>query len=83
MTIGIAGTAAGAAAGLILIWAQNTYKVIRLAGDVYQIDHLPMKMALSDGLLIIGATLILSFLATIIPAKRAGSLSPVDVLRYE
>jgi lipoprotein-releasing system permease protein len=33
--------------------------------------------------LIIGATLILSFLATIIPAKRAGSLSPVDVLRYE
>src|SRR5437660_1479921 len=34
MTIGVTGTAAGAAAGLILIWAQNTYKVIRLAGDV-------------------------------------------------
>src|SRR5438876_974154 len=83
MTIGVTGTAAGAAAGLILIWAQNTYKVIRLAGDVYQIDHLPMKLTMSDGLMIIGATLILSFLATIIPAKRAGSLAPVDVLRYE
>src|SRR6266850_241691 len=83
MTIGVAGTAAGAAVGLSLIWAQNTYKVIRLAGDVYQIDHLPMKLTLSDGLMIIGATLILSFLATIIPAKRAGSLVPVDVLRYE
>ena len=33
--------------------------------------------------LIIGATLLLSFLATIIPARRAGSLAPVDVLRYE
>ena len=59
-----------------LIWAQNTYKVIRLAGDVYQIDYLPMKLTLSDGLMIIGATLILSFLATIIPARRAGSLHP-------
>ena len=83
MTIGAAGTAAGAAVGLGLIWAQNTYKVIRLAGDVYQIDHLPMKLTMSDGLMIIGATLLLSFLATIIPAKRAGSLAPVDVLRYE
>jgi len=83
MTIGVAGTAAGAAVGLGVIWVQNTYKVIRLAGDVYQIDHLPMKLTLSDGLMIIGATLVLSFLATIIPAKRAGSLVPVDVLRYE
>ena len=83
MTIGVAGTAAGATVGLGLIWAQNTYKVIRLAGDVYQIDHLPMKLTISDGLMIIGATLLLSFLATIIPAKRAGSLAPVDVLRYE
>ena len=32
---------------------------------------------------LIGATLLLSFLATIIPARRAGSLVPVDVLRYE
>jgi len=50
---------------------------------VYQIDYLPMKLTMGDGLMIIGATLILSFLATIIPAKRAGSLVPVDVLRYE
>jgi lipoprotein-releasing system permease protein len=83
MTIGVVGTAAGAAVGLSVIWAQNTYKVIKLAGDVYQIDYLPMKLTLNDGLMIIGATLILSFLATIIPARRAGSLIPVDVLRYE
>jgi lipoprotein-releasing system permease protein len=83
MTISVAGTAAGAATGLSLIWAQNTYKVIRLASDVYQINYLPMKLTLSDGLMTIGATLVLSFLASIIPAKRAGSLAPVDVLRYE
>lgn len=83
MTIGVAGTLAGSALGLGLIWAQNTYKIIKLASDVYQISYLPMKLTLGDGLMVIGATLFLSFLATIIPARRAGALEPVDVLRYE
>src|SRR4029450_8777238 len=63
MTIGVAGTTAGTAVGLGVIWAQNTYKVSKRGGGVYQIDYLPMKLTLSDGLMIIGATLLLSFLA--------------------
>jgi lipoprotein-releasing system permease protein len=83
MLISVAGTVAGSVVGLALIWVQNTYKIIRLAGDVYQIDHLPMKLSPLDFVLIVGATLLLSFLATVLPARRAGALSPVDVLRYE
>jgi lipoprotein-releasing system permease protein len=83
MLISVAGTLAGSLVGLTLIWVQNTYKIIRLAGDVYQIDHLPMKLSPTDFVLIVGATLLLSFLATVLPARRAGALSPVDVLRYE
>ncbi len=83
MLIGLVGTAAGSAVGLLLIWVQNTYKVIRLAGDVYQIDYLLMKLTWTDFLLVIGAALALSFLATILPARRAGTLAPADVLRYE
>lgn len=83
MTIGLVGTVAGSLVGLAIIWIQNTYKVIRLAGDVYQIDYLPMKLSAGDFVLIVSATLALAFLATIVPARRAGSLAPVDVLRYE
>jgi lipoprotein-releasing system permease protein len=83
MTIGVVGTLAGSLVGLLIIWVQNTYKIIRLAGDVYQIDYLPMKLTPTDFLAIVGATLVLSFFATIIPARRAGALQPVDVLRYE
>jgi lipoprotein-releasing system permease protein len=50
---------------------------------VYQIDYLLMKLTPQDFFLVVGATLALSFLATIIPARRAGALAPVDVLRYE
>jgi lipoprotein-releasing system permease protein len=83
MIIGLVGTLAGASVALTLIWVQNTYKIIRLAGDVYQIDYLLMKLTWPDFLLVVGATLVLSFLATILPARRAGALAPVDVLRYE
>jgi lipoprotein-releasing system permease protein len=83
MTIGVVGTVAGSIVGLAIIWIQNTYKIIKLAGDVYQIDYLPMKLEPTDFLLIVSATMLLSFLATIVPARRAGALAPVDVLRYE
>ena len=83
MLIGLVGTAAGSAVGLGLIWVQNTYRIIRLAGDVYQIDYLPMKLTWSDFGLIIGATLLISFASTLLPARRAARLDPVEVLRYE
>jgi lipoprotein-releasing system permease protein len=83
MLIGTVGTVAGSAFGLLLIWIQNTYRIIRLAGDVYQIDYLPMKLTGSDFGLVVGATLVISFLATLSPARRAARLDPVEVLRYE
>ncbi|HEY2993949.1 MAG TPA: ABC transporter permease [Methylomirabilota bacterium] len=83
MGIYLVGTITGSAVALTLIWVQNTYKIIRLAGDVYQIDYLPMRLSLPDFLMIVTVTMGLSFLATLVPARRAGALNPVDVLRYE
>jgi lipoprotein-releasing system permease protein len=83
MLICVVGTAAGSALGLALIWVQNTYRIIRLAGDVYQISYLPMKLTWTDFALVVGATLVISFLATLSPARRAARLDPVEVLRYE
>ena len=83
LVIYLVGTLAGSLVALTLIWVQNTYKIIRLAGDVYQIDYLPMRLSAVDFLMTVTVTLVLSFLATIVPARRAGRLNPVDVLRYE
>jgi lipoprotein-releasing system permease protein len=83
MLIGVVGTVAGSAFGLLLIWVQNTYQIIRLSGDVYQISYLPMKLTGADFAMVVGATLVISFLATLSPARRAARLDPVEVLRYE
>ena len=76
---------AGSALGLTLIWVQNTYQIIRLAGDVYQISYLPMKLHRRRRLRPRrwARPWCISFLATISPARRAARLDPVDVLRYE
>ena len=42
-----------------------------------------MKLTGMDFALVVGATLLISFLATLSPARRAAGLHPVDVLRYE
>ncbi len=83
MLIGVVGTAAGSCVGWALIWVQNTFKIIRLAGDVYQIDYLPMKLTGLDFTLVVSATLLISFLATLSPARRAATLEPAEVLRNE
>jgi lipoprotein-releasing system permease protein len=83
MLIGVVGTVTGSLFGLLLIWVQNTYQIIRLSGDVYQISYLPMKLTWSDFAMIVGATLVISFFATLSPARRAARLDPVEVLRYE
>ncbi len=54
-----------------------------LNADVYFIDYLPSQLMLADVLLVCGAALILSFLATLYPAWRAARTQPAEALRYE
>jgi lipoprotein-releasing system permease protein len=50
---------------------------------VYLIDHLPVRVDLGEVLLTVVITLAICLVATIYPSARAGSLRPVDGLRYE
>jgi lipoprotein-releasing system permease protein len=81
--IGLVGTALGFALGLGLALALEKYQFIKIPGDVYPMDHLPVKLDWPD-LVIIGLTsLTLCFLATLYPARQAAGLKPVEALRHE
>ncbi len=83
LLIGLAGTALGAAAGLGATGLLGRYKFISLPADVYFIDTLPVSVEALSLVAIVGASLAISFLATIYPAYQASRLTPVEAIRYE
>jgi len=51
--------------------------------SIYLISALPSKILLSDVLIVVGSALIVSFVATLYPAWRAGKVLPAEALRYD
>ena len=81
--IGILGTFLGLIFSFIACTLLAQYEFISLPGDVYFIERLPVEMALNDFIVTAVAALVISFLATIYPAKRATELTTVEALRNE
>ena len=83
LLIGIAGTAIGAAAGYAASYVLDRYKLIRVPVDVYQVSHVPFTVLPLDFVLVIGAAILICFVATIYPSRQAAKLDPAQALRYE
>ncbi len=89
--IGIVGIVMGGLLGCLLAltisdlvtWLENVLGVYVFDPSVYFISQIPSDLRLDDVLLICGAGIVLSLLATLYPAYRASQVEPAEVLRYE
>ncbi|XID75511.1 lipoprotein-releasing ABC transporter permease subunit [Alkanindiges sp. WGS2144] len=87
--IGAFGTLAGAALGIafslsisdVLGWINNAFGLHLF--DAYFINYLPSYLRWQDVMVVVAVSLLLSFLATIYPARRAAQVQPAEALRYE
>ena len=80
---GIIGTVVGNILGIAISWILDTYQLFPLDPEIFSITYLPFHVRVWDAVLISATALLISFLATIYPARRASKLDPVEVLRYE
>jgi lipoprotein-releasing system permease protein len=81
--IGVLGTVFGASFGSLAAWYFNEYKIFRLEPEVYSIPYVPFRLELTDVLVVCLLAVLVSFLATLYPARSAARLDPVESLRYE
>ncbi len=80
---GVVGTILGCIIGFSVCWLQQKYELISLPPDVYIISALPVSMRGLDFFLIAVVAVLLCYLATVYPARKASNLEPVEAMRYE
>lgn len=83
IVVGAFGTALGLIAGYSLAWAAGAYKLIPLDPQIYSVPFVPFQPNPSDALWIAAAALAISVASTLVPARSASRIQPVELLRYE
>ena len=83
MLVGTLGTVLGACIGLAVCYIQIRYQVFPLDPTVYIIPAIPVEIRWTDFVAVSCASMLLSALASLYPARRAARLTPVEAIRWE
>ena len=83
VVIGTIGTVVGALLGAGIAYLLDTYRMISIPGDVYQVTYLPFRVLPWDLVTVVVGGFLVCFVATLYPSRQAAKLDPAQALRYE
>ena len=73
LLLAVIGGASGMLIALLLAYLQVHFKLIPLEGGSFLIDYFPVKLSLSDFILVGGTVLVIALLASWLPARKAAT----------
>lgn len=80
--IGGKGTVCGIIIGVGFVLFQNLFGFIKLPGDIYAMDILPMVLTIFDMVIIISISLILIIIPGWFSARKVLNLKPIEAIRW-
>lgn len=83
LMIGIIGTSLGVVIGYFICFLQLQYNIYPLDPTQYKISSMPLELRISDFFYITGISLLLSIIASYIPAKRAARVDALQAIKWE
>src|ERR1700756_382754 len=83
MVVGATGRIWGLFIGYAFAWIAGAFHVIPLDPQVYAVPYVPFHPSVWDGVWITVIAMAISTGATMLPARAASRLLPVEVLRFE
>ena len=83
ISIGAAGTLLGLFIGYGFSFVAGNYHLIPLDPQIYAVPYVPFHPSIFDGVWITTVAMGISIGATVLPARAAVRLLPVEILRYE
>jgi len=83
ISIGASGTFIGLVVGYAFSWVAGAFHLIPLDPQVYSVPFVPFHPSVWDGVWITVAAMVISVGATLLPARAASRLLPVEILRFE
>jgi lipoprotein-releasing system permease protein len=83
ISIGATGTLIGLLIGYAFSWIAGTFRLIPLDPQVYSVPFVPFHSSVWDGVWITVVAMTISIGATLLPARAASRLLPVEILRFE
>lgn len=83
LLIGVIGTICGALLGYLVCYIQIKYNIYPLDPLQYKINSLPIEPRVFDFFAVGIASILLSFFASLYPAKRASKVNALDAIKWE
>jgi len=80
--LGTVGTISGTIVGFLLCWVQQTFHIVSLPSEIYFINSLPIDMHWHEFVIVAVVSILISYLATLYPSRRAAQLYPAEILRH-
>ncbi|MCP5106818.1 MAG: ABC transporter permease [bacterium] len=81
--IGLVGTSVGVFIGLVFCYLANRFQLVKVPAELFQMKYVPFTVDPVDFSAVVAVTLVITFLAVLVPSRKAASVDVIEAIKDE